>query len=158
MAVLDTKKIGLGKLPQILPDQLLKIGNELVQRIKTDARRGVSQDDSTPTFAQYSNWYGDFKMRGDPDEDGNATNSQVDPPNLTYTGKMLSKIYAKKPRKDGFTIQYVEGERVLENIRMSNRNIYDLNSKNMDWLASEVVKIFDANSKKLKNTKIKIGK
>ena len=158
MAVLETKKIGLGKLPQILPAQWLKIGNELIQLIRLDAQKGISQDDSTPTFAEYSDWYGDFKMRGDPDPSGRTTDSQVDPPNLKYTGEMLRKIYARNPRKDGITIQYEEGERVLENIRMSNRNIFDVNSKNMNWIANEVVKIFDENAKKLKDLKLKIGK
>ena len=143
-----TKKINLGKLLEIKPAEWLKIGDELVKRIQYDTRRGVSQDDSEPRFHEYSGWYGDFKSQGLPDEKGRATNSQTNPPNLTYTGEMLRKIFAKNPKKNGVTIEFTRGDRVLENIRMENRNIFDINKKNMDWVVNQVVKIFDSNAKK----------
>lgn len=156
MAVLETKKIGLGKLPQILPKQWLEIGIGLLDRIKKDTQSGLSQDDGEPTFRGYSKSYKAFKKRGKPLM-GRATDSQINPANLKYTGEMLKTIWIKRPHRSGFTIQYKEGQKVLWN-KWDERNIFDINSRNMDWIANEVVKVFDKNAKKLKNVKLKIGK
>jgi hypothetical protein len=49
---------------------------------------------------------------------------------------------------------------VLENIRMGNRNIWDLNSINMEWARNAIINIWDKNAKKIPNNttiKIKMG-
>ena len=158
MAVIDTKKKTLGSLPNILPKQWQKIGIGIISRIRADAQKGKSQDDSDPTFAEYSTFYKDLKIQG-LSVDGRATSTQISPPNLKYTGAMLKKITVKNPQKNGVTISFQHGERVLKNIRMENRNIFDIRKKNVDWITNEVLEIFNNNAKKLPSKeKIIIGK
>ena len=144
------KRINLGKLPNVLPAQWLNIGRALVLRIRKDAEKGISQDDSNPTFAEYTKSYRKFKKKGLPHK-GIATNTQISPPNLKYTNRMLRRIQADKPQKNGVTIVFSDGEKVLKNRSMKNRDIFDVNSKNMDWITKEILKIWEKNLAKIPN-------
>jgi len=146
----------LGDLPRIPKEIWLKIGVGLIDRIRKDASKGISQDDSDPTFADYDIDYKDFKSRGDA-VDGRATDSQVEPPNLKFTGDMLKLIEAERPTEHGVTISFKFGTRVLDNIEIKNRNIFDIRAKNMEWAKAMVLQQVQANAKGLpKKTTIKI--
>ena len=157
MAVIETKKIGLEGLPKIPKEQWAKIGVGLIDHIRKDANAGISQEDGKPTFDEYSTSYRDKKKRGTAFK-GRATSSQVAPVNLKYTGEMLRNIKIKRPNMSGVTIQFTDGLKVQYNRDKDGRDIFNVNSKNLEWISQEVMKVFNANAKKLKNIKIPIGK
>ena len=158
MAVIETKKvIGLEGLPQILPKQWEKIGEGLIDRIRKDASRGLSQEIGSARFEEYSESYRKRKKRGTAFK-GRSTSSQISPPNLKYTGEMLKRITIESPTKNGVIIRFEQGLKVQYNRDKDGRDIFDVNLHNWKFITDSVMEVFNANAKKLKNIKIPIGK
>lgn len=143
---------GIGEVPVSI---WKKIGQGIIARIRTDAQKGISQDDKHPRFKKYSKEYRDFKSKGYAFH-GRATDSQVNPPNLKYTGNMLKNISVGGATKAGVLIAFNEGERVRWNIKndrfTANRNIFDVREKNMQWAVNKIKKQIDTNMKKASGT------
>jgi len=157
MPVIEKKSLyGIEGLPQILPKQWEKIGIGLIGRIRRDAQKGISQEIGGARFEAYSASYREKKAKGTPIKK-RPTDSQINPPNLKYTGDMLKSMWIKRPSRSGFILQYKDGQKVLWNRDKDGRDIFDVNIANWKYLTDEVMKVFEANSKKLKKkTTIKI--
>ena len=137
-------KLEFSDLLKTKKNQWQKLGGQTVTKILQDTIKGISQSGmgTGRDFPKYSEEYAERKAKGKAVAKGKGKFTQVSPPDLRATGKMLNSIKSQMATNTSVEINYRQAQKVQDNADMG-RNIFGLNNKNQKFVFEYFEKIID---------------